>query len=322
MPRAVVATSAFTRLSSSACSSDCRFGAGLAGVGRHFDAARQQPFRHQPGVAYRQRVDDTAPRQRRQSLGQPGEAFGLTGHSDGLQRQGGPVEIAPEHFEVGSQNRLEVGHHASVGGGGGRQQAEVGRQVAHDALDQPVVGAEVVAPVGDAVGLVDDEERDAPGDVRQHLLAEALVRQPFRGDEEDVHRAGAGRLFHAVPLVLVVRVDRLRMDAHPLGCGDLVAHERQQRADEEGRPQTRFAQQPGGDEVDEALAPSRLLDQELPAAAFDEVPDGFFLSVAESGVLPPRALLQELQSSEGVVLHVGDLVGMRPAYHGESFGER
>ena len=142
------------------------------------------------------------------------------------------------------------------------------------------------------MGLVDDEERDAPGDVGQHLLAEALVRQPFRGDEQDVHRALAGRLFHAVPLVLVVRVDRLGADAHPLGRGDLVAHERQQGADEEGRPQARFAQQPGGDEVDEALAPSRLLDQELPAPALDEVSDGFFLSVAESSVLPLRAPLQ------------------------------
>ena len=149
----------------------------------------------------------------------------------------------------------------------------------------------------------------------------------------------ARRLLHAVPLFLVVRVDRLRVDAHPLGRGDLVAHERQQGADEEGRPETRLAQQPGRDEVDEALPPARLLYHELSAAAFDEVTDGFFLPLAEPGVLPPRAPLQEVQGSERVVLHVGGgvgiggrrrraaragtpLNGMRPAYHGASFGER
>ena len=284
--------------------------AGLAGVGRHFDVARQEPGRDHLGVSHRQRVDDTAPRQRRQSLGQPGEAFSLTGHADGLERQRRPIQIAPQHLEVRSQDRLEISHHASVGGGGGRQQAKIGRQDTHGALDQTIVGAEVVAPVGDAVGLVDDEQCDALGDVGQHLVAESLVRQSLRGDEQDVHRARAGRLLHAVPLVLVVRVDRLGADAHPLGRGDLVAHQGQQGADQEGRPKTRFAQQPSRDEVDEALSPARLLYHELSAAAFDEVSDGFFLSLAEPGVLPPRAPLQELQGSGRVVVHVGGRVGV------------
>ena len=125
------------------------------------------------------------------------------------------------------------------------------------------------------------------------------------GDEQDVQGTRTGRLLHAVPLVLVVRVDRLRADAHPLRGGDLVAHQRQQGADEKGRPETCFAQQPGGDEVDEALSPARLLNQELAARTLDEVPDGFFLSLAESGIPPPRAPLQKIDGSEWVVVHVG-----------------
>ena len=142
------------------------------------------------------------------------------------------------------------------------------------------------------------------GDVSQHLLAESVVRQSLGGDEQDVHRTRTGRLLHAVPLVLVVRVDRLGADAHPLGGGDLVAHQRQQGADEKSQPETCFAKQPGGDEVDEALPPARLLDQELSAAALDEMSDGFFLALAEPGVPAPRAPFQEIHCSGRVVVHV------------------
>ena len=153
------------------------------------------------------------------------------------------------------------------------------------------------------MSFVDDEQCDAAGDLHQDLVAEPLVRQSLRGDEQDVHRVRSGRLLHAVPLALVVRVDRLRAHAHPFGRSDLVAHQRQQGADKEGRPETRFAQQPGGDEVDETLAPARLLNQELSAAALSEVSDCFVLSLAEPSVLPSRTPLQEVQGAAGVVAH-------------------
>ena len=67
------------------------------------------------------------------------------------------------------------------GGGGGERQSALGAAEPAVTGELQVVGAEVVPPLGDAVRLVDGEERDPhPGD----RLPEALVAEAFRGDIE------------------------------------------------------------------------------------------------------------------------------------------
>ena len=108
-------------------------------------------------------------------------------------------------------------------GAGGQR----GEQVA----DAAVVGPEVVAPVADAVRLVDDQQ---PAPARP---ARAAARRGTAGcssrsgltSRTSTSSAASARV-DVVPLVDVGGVDRHRPDAGPGGGGDLVAHEREQRA--------------------------------------------------------------------------------------------
>ena len=68
---------------------------------------------------------------------------------------------------------------ALVGGGRGGEHGRAGVQFAQDVGDAAVVGPEVVAPVGDCVGFVDDEETEAPGEAAHDALAEGRVREAF-----------------------------------------------------------------------------------------------------------------------------------------------
>ena len=69
-----------------------------------------------------------------------------------------------------------------------------------------------------------------------------------------------------------------------VGRLDLVAHEGEQRRDEHRRPGPGVAQQPGGDEVDGALAPPGALHDQRSAAAVDQRLDGLELAGSEGRV--------------------------------------
>jgi len=60
-------------------------------------------------------------------------------------------------------------------------------------------------------------------------------------DEEHVELPGRDARVHVVPLGHVARVDGRRRDPGALGRGHLVAHERQQRRDDDRRPETLLA---------------------------------------------------------------------------------
>jgi hypothetical protein len=69
-----------------------------------------------------------------------------------------PVEAGDEHPAVLEAEALDdVAAGGLVGGGGERHARDVREALVEDG-DLEVVGAEVVAPLGDAVGLVDREE--------------------------------------------------------------------------------------------------------------------------------------------------------------------
>jgi hypothetical protein len=157
--------------------------------------------------------------------GQPSEALGGVELEHG-QVQRRAVEIAAQDHRVRPQLLCDVGDHPVVGGGRAgedRHVAEPGQDVA----DAAVVGPEVVAPVGDAVRLVDDQEPDLGGELRQHLVAKARGVEPLGRDDEDVDRSRGDAGVDLVPVVGVRRVDGLGRDAGPPGGCDLVAHQGQ-----------------------------------------------------------------------------------------------
>jgi len=89
----------------------------------------------------------------------------------------GAVETADEHprpFQVeAAQNLLPGG---LVGGGGKRDARYVGKTLMEH-IEADVFGAEIVPPLGHAMGLVDGEQVDAHP--RQQVQHE-LLHQPFR----------------------------------------------------------------------------------------------------------------------------------------------
>jgi hypothetical protein len=78
---------------------------------------------------------------------------------------------------------------------------------------------------------------------------------------------------------------RLQPELH-LRVKQLVAHERQQRTDDQRRSCTPCSQQSRGDEVDRALAPSRPLDQEQLGSFVHEPVDRLPLIWAEPRIVP------------------------------------
>ena len=217
-------------------------------------------------------VDDAGAGLLGQVVGEPGQPLLGGRQPDDAELQRLTVEGAAQHQGLGPHLLGDVGGDPGVGGGGRRQHRDAGRQVVEQGADPAVVGPEVVPPVGDAVRLVDHEQPAGGGQPGQHLVAEAGVVEPLRADQEDVDLAGRDRPVGLLPVLEVGGVDRHRADAGPLGGGDLVAHQRQQRRDDHGRPGAGLAQQQRGHEVDRRLAPAGALDDERPALGRPRAP--------------------------------------------------
>ena len=73
------------------------------------------------------------------------------------------------------------------------------------------------------------------------------------------------------------------MNPGPSGCLDLVAHQRQQRGDNDGRSGTTPPQQGGRHEIHGRLSPARPLDDQSPPSLCDEGFDGAPLVGAQPG---------------------------------------
>jgi hypothetical protein len=291
----------------------------LAAVGQRRDVVRGQEGGDLLGVALGQRVDDPRAGQARQVLDQPGEPLRGARQLQRLQPQAGAAERAA----VGAQARVgdagrgraggglaralpqlveHVGDDAVVGGRGRAEHGDARGQRGEHVLDTAVVGPEVVAPVRDAVRLVDHQQPDRGGEQRQQLVAEARVVEPLGRDQQQVDLAGGEHRADRVPLVAVGAVDRVRSETQPLRAGDLVAHQRQQRRDDQRRAGALRAQQRGRDEVDGRLAPAGALHAQHARAVGDDVVDRLQLAVAEAC---GRVARQRAQAVEAVGGEVG-----------------
>ena len=113
-------------------------------------------------------------------VGQPGEAFGLPVETDRAERQPLPPKRPAEGGEFGAELVGDVGDDPVVGGGGAAEDRHrrPGETV-DDPPDAAVVGPEVVAPVGDAVHLVDDDQPGPGADDRHDLVRELGVGEPL-----------------------------------------------------------------------------------------------------------------------------------------------
>jgi len=118
-----------------------------------------------------------------------------------------------------------------------------------DPLETPVVRTEVVAPVRDAVRLIDDEEPEPVQQVRENVASKLGVVEPFGRYQKQVDLIVVDGGEHVDPVVTVRRIDGLSCQIEA-GCSfDLVAHQGEQRRDDDGRSRTSSSQDLGGDEV-------------------------------------------------------------------------
>ena len=139
-----------------------------------------------------------------------------------------------------SENVPKIVHHPIVGRGSCREHSHVAREASGGPLDPLIIRSKIVTPVGDAVTLVDHEEGDAVGDPWKYLAFEVRVGESFRRDEEDIHVVAVKRSFHFRPVVAVGRRDHLRTHTHPSRGLNLIAHQRQQGRNKQGRTSARF----------------------------------------------------------------------------------
>ena len=123
-----------------------------------------------------------------------------------------------------------------VGGGSRRQHRDAVGQCRDEIPDASVIGSEVVVPVGDAVSLVNDEHPESSYQIRQLLIGELWIDESFRRHQQDVDLVSIEPLDDLGPLGDIGRGDRGGPYPSALRCSHLVAHEGDERGDDEGRP--------------------------------------------------------------------------------------
>ena len=275
MPSAEVATSALTRLASRSASAVRPVGVlGLPGVGGDRVSALPQEGGDLLGRRDRERVDDARARQLLQVVGEPGQPVRRVRQPQHAERQALPVQRPAQHQRrstgsgllPGAQLLGDVGGDPGVGGGGGRQHRDAGRQFGQHGAQPAVVGTEVVAPVGDAVRLVDHQQTGGGGQLRQHLVAEVRVVQPLGADQQDVDLAGRdlGLRPSSHSSVLAELIVRARMPARAAASTWLRISASSGETITVG-PAAALAQQRGGHEVHRRLAPAGALHDQRPA---------------------------------------------------------
>ena len=192
---------------------------------------------------------------------EPCQASGLRRQPHVLQRQRLPHQRAALHPDV-AELRLDIFDNAIIGCGGGAENRHVVGHEPQDVDQTPVIRAEVMAPVRDAVRLVHDQQADAAGNGQEHVFDEGVVGQAFGRDQQRVGRIVVDGFLQSRPVFPVRGVDAHRLDAQTSGSLNLVAHQCQEGRDDQGRTAPVITENPGGNEVDGALAPSGPLDHQ------------------------------------------------------------
>ena len=264
------------------------------------EAAVDEPFGDVLGVAHREAVDDPRAGELLERRGEPGQPLGLAVQPQRAEGEAVATERAAERGELGAELFTDVGDDPIVR----RRRASEHRhgggvEPVDDLADPAVVGPEVVTPVGDAVDLVDDHQPGSRTDQRHRQVGELRIGEPLgrHEDEVDVVRRDVGG--ELVDRRRRRAVHRHRAQPEPGRRVDLVAHQREQRRDQQRRPEPGVAQQPGREEVHRALAPSGALDDEDTGPVAHQGFDGFTLMRSELRVGSPG------QPTQGVEQFVG-----------------
>ena len=291
-------------------------------VGQRGVAAGGQSFGEAFGLAPREAVDDgRLPSPLVEQIHQLPEGPLLRLHRI---RQVGAVEAGDEAGAIAeTQLGCDVFPYPLGRRRGQRHHRRIGE--ARPQLGQvAVVGAEVVAPLADAVRLVDGDEADGQG---LQEPPESGRAHPLGRGVENPQTAGERRLLHAPKLVEAERaVDEGGGDAVRAQRVHLVLHQRDKRRHHQGQAARRHR----GQLIAQRLAPARRDDDEAvpprERIGDDRLLPGAELVVAEM-LLEQAAQIARVGGSRGRVGHCGPIDGgggaeghVVVALHGSAFG--
>ncbi len=211
-----------------------------------------------------------------------------------LQADVGPVEAVDQDQRAGhAEAGQDLLPHRGRGGGRQRSGGRVAQAFA-DLAEPEVIGTEIVAPGGDAVGLVHHEQGDVE---RRDPLHGAGLGELFRGEEEERRLAAFHRPPGALLLGGAVRgVDRdgaARPRRFPQPV-QLVLLQGDQRGHDDGGPLLPAVQQEGRD----------LVDGRLPVAGGH---DGEDVPAGGEGAHPGELAFAEVRQAKGDVREVAEV---------------
>ena len=203
-------------------------------IGQRLDAGLAQIFGQFLGLAPRRAIDDAA---------LAGMIFDeirnlLAAADFGLHRQAQvrPVETVHKHsWRPLEQLRLNIGARGGVRRGGERHRLHAAERRLHGA-QRGIFGAEVVAPLRDAVRLIDRQQRDLG---LFQKIDRVRFQQTFRRHIDEAQFA-ARDLIEDRPVFrrIVRRVERRRGDAIAAQLRHLIAHQRDERRHHDGEAVT------------------------------------------------------------------------------------
>ena len=175
------------------------------------------------------------------------------------EREVGTLEAGDEVERIAKGELCrDVRSHLGRGGGGerGGRHAQLGAEPGKP----PVVGPEIMAPLADAVRLVDDQA--GRSDAAQRV-AECAAAESLRRDVQQAQASGRQLGFHVRALVgHEARVQRGRRDTACAEPVDLVLHQRDERGDHDRRA---LEQQRGELEAERLPCPRRHDGHEVAA---------------------------------------------------------
>ena len=220
-----------------------------AGVGGDLKAGTAQRLREVLRRGDGKAVDNARARQLIEVRREPGRALRRILEAQHRRVERLTVEPAAQHAGVLPQLCLDVRNDTVIRRRRRGQHWRIWAQASEQILDAPVVRAEVVTPIGDTVRLVNDEHAGGTAKLGQHRRAEGRIIEALGRDEHEVCLTHSNRGVEIVPLRHIRAVNGHRADARAGGGLHLVAHERQQRRNDDRGPKATGTQQLGCDEI-------------------------------------------------------------------------
>ncbi len=144
------------------------------------------------------------------------------------------IEAADDDGRVGKVEMLDDVLAHPLGGRGGEGHDRDAREALAQSAKLPVLGPEIVAPLGDAMRLVNDDAADIPG---AGAIEEAREQEPLWGGVEKLGLAGVEGAEARFGLGGAEgRIEKSGRNARHLERIHLVLHEGDQGGDDDGQP--------------------------------------------------------------------------------------